>query len=282
MKNEKIFVTGATGFIGSHFIKVANANGYDLVCLRRPLSNNLNDVNNNIQWVEGSLEDNFLEELQKCDIFVHLAAHSVNVPYDNLENCLYWNLTAPLQILQQANEAGINKFLVIGTGYEYGKTGERFQSIPVNAPLEPTMTYSASKAAASIVFSQWAIANNNKLKYLRIFNVFGKGEKDDRLWPSLKKAAHLGEDYYLTSGEQVRIFTPVEVIATQLLEELDFSGVKSGEPFFKHIAKGEPQSIKEYVEFWWKQWGAKGKLHFGKRPYRDNEVMRFVPIVDNN
>jgi nucleoside-diphosphate-sugar epimerase len=69
------------------------------------------------------------------------------------------------------------------------------------------MTYPASKAAASIAFTQWSIENQLKLKYLRIFQVFGEGEAESRLWPSLRKAALSGNDFDMTHGEQIRFYT---------------------------------------------------------------------------
>jgi len=272
----KVFLTGGTGFIGSHFINQALAAGHDLICVRRLGSRPRISLASEPVWVDGSLENNFRKELKECDIMLHLASHSTNFPYDILENCLYWNLTVSLQLLQKAREAGIEKFIVIGTGFEYGKSGEEYDFIPVDAPLKPTMTYPASKAAASIAFYQWAIEYKIQLKYLRIFQVFGEGEDENRLWPSLKKKALTGEDYFLTTGEQVRDFMPVEEVAKQLLNSLDFSDVKKGIPYLKNIGSSKEQTIRQFAEYWWQKWGAKGSLIFNKK-YRENEIMRFVP-----
>ena len=278
----KIFLTGGTGFIGSHFINKAHEAGHKLVCLRRQGSHPRIALIHEPIWVEGSLENNLQSELKGCDILLHLAAHSTNVPYDNIEKCLYWNMTVSLQLLQQAREVGVKNFIVTGTGFEYGQSGEEHEFISVDAPLKPTMSYPASKAAASIVFSQWAIEHKLKLKYLRIFQVFGEGEDENRLWPSLKKAAISGEDYNLTPGEQIRDFTPVQEVAKQLVDNLNFLDIKAGEPLTKHVGTDNPQSIKQFAEYWWDKWDAKGKLHFGTKSYRKNEVMRFVPDVPAN
>jgi len=278
----KIFLTGGTGFIGSHFINKAMAANLNLICLRRKGSQSRISLNKEPVWVEGELDDDWSAEFKKCDLLVHLAAHSTNVPYDTLENCLYLNMTVPLRLFQSARESGIRKFIIAGTGFEYGLSGEEYDFIPVEASLKPTMSYPASKAASSIVFYQWAIENNLKLKYLRIFQIFGEGETEQRLWPSLKKAALEGKDYHLTLGEQIRDFTPVEELADQILIETDFSNEKNGVPIIKNVGTDHPQSIKEFAESWWKKWNATGKLYFGSKPYRENEVMRFVPEIQNN
>jgi nucleoside-diphosphate-sugar epimerase len=273
----KIFLTGGTGFIGSHFVNKAHEAGHELVCLHRPGSHTRIPIESEPIWVKGSMEDDWSEKMSDCDVLVHLAAHSTNVPYDTLENCLHWNVTVSLQLLQKARIAGIRKFIVAGTGFEYGLSGEAYEFIPIDAPLKPTMSYPASKAAASVAFSQWAIEHKLQLKYLRIFQVFGDGEEKSRLWPSLKQAAFAGNDYHLTSGYQVRGFTPVEEVANQIVANLSFLQIKAGEPVIKHIGTDNPQSIKQFAQFWWDKWYAKGKLRFGSKPHRENEVMRFVP-----
>ena len=55
------------------------------------------------------------------DILVHLAAHSANVPYDSLDNCIYWNVSQPLHMFNSAKTAGVDKFIVTGScfGMDY-------------------------------------------------------------------------------------------------------------------------------------------------------------------
>jgi nucleoside-diphosphate-sugar epimerase len=278
----KLFVTGGTGFIGSHFINYAHKAGYDIIALKRPNSIPRVELDKEPTWVEGQLDGEFGNQLNGCDILVHLAAHSPNPPYDSLETCLYWNLNASLKLFNQAHHAGISKFLVAGSCFEYGKSGDRYEYIPVDAPLEPTMAYPTSKAAASVAFSGWAIDKNINLQILRIFQVFGEGEPLSRLWPSLKKAAISGDDYPMTMGEQIRDFIPVEDVADEFVSSLLFDKVKSGLPMVKNIGTGKPITVCEFSKYWWNKLEAKGKLQVGVIPYRKNEIMRFVPMIENN
>ena len=209
----------------------------------------------------------------------HLAAHSTNAPYDSLEKCIYWNVNASLKFLQGAYNAGIKHFIIAGTGFEYGLSGLKYDYIPTDAPLLPTMTYPASKAASSVIIHQWALENQVRLQYLRIFQVYGEGEDESRLYPSLKKAAKAGEDFPMTLAEQIRDFTPVGQVADQLLSAIDFVDVKPGNPLYKNIGTGRPTSLREFAENYWNILEASGKLLFGAKLYRKNEVMRFVPQI---
>jgi nucleoside-diphosphate-sugar epimerase len=280
-RNEKmkLFVTGATGFIGSHFVNAAHAAGHEIVALRRsPQSRPRIPLTREPVWIEGGLADVSEADLAGCDALVHLAAHTPNVPYDTLENCLHWNVIVPLGLFRKAHTAGVRRFVIAGSCFEYGRAGERYESIPPDAPLEPTQTYPASKAAASVAFYQLACELGLELSLHRIFQVFGEGEAESRLWPSLRRAALAGEDLEMTPAEQVRDFVPVEEVARQLLAACS-KPLPPGEPFVTNLGTGRPQTLRAFAEHWWAKWNATGRLVFGAKPYREGEVMRYVPQV---
>lgn len=129
---------------------------------------------------------------------------------------------------------------------------------------------------AAIAF---ATTEDARVKLLRPFHVFGEGEAENRLWPSLRAAARDGRDFPMTAGGQIRDFIPVEALARKFVEELDFSSVSGGEARISNVGTGEPTSIMEFCSHWWELFDARGKLIPGAIPYRDKEVMRYVPQV---
>lgn len=275
----KIFVTGGTGFVGSHFINAAHRAGHDIIALRRPGSAPRVQLDREPHWVDGPLDGDYRAQLLGCEVFVHLAAHTPNAPYDSLLNCLFWNVQASIQLAEQAREQGVTKFLIAGSCFEYGRSAERYPALPVDAPLEPTLSYPTSKAAASVAFQGFAAQYQLHLKILRIFQVYGEGEQANRLWPSLRAAAVAGADFPMTKGEQLRDFVNVTDVALAFVEALDFADGAPGAPVVKHVASGNPQTLLQFSQAWWKFWGAKGKLLPGAVPYRYNEMMRLVPEV---
>lgn len=157
-------------------------------------------------------------------------------------------------------------------------SGERYDFIPVDAPLEPTGPYHASKAAASMAALGLAVHKKLELTLVRPFHIFGEGEEAYRLWPALRDAALSGADFPMTPGEQVRDFMPVEMLAEFLLNTVD-SPPPKGSPLVLNAGTGEPRTIREFAESWWSHWGAAGKLLLGALPYREGEVMRYVPQI---
>lgn len=276
----KIFLTGGTGFIGSHFINIATTAGVKVVALRRSAAS-VPRVPLLVQpsWIEAALDEVPEAMFKGCDAVVHLAAHTPNVPYDSLENCLRWNVQAPLALFRKAIQVGIDRFIVAGSCFEYGTAGERYEFIPPDAPLEPTQTYPASKAAASIIFTQLAREEKLRMSIHRIFQVFGEGEAQGRLWPSLRQAACSGEDLDLTPAEQIRDFVPVEYVAKVILDACFRADIIPGAPLVENVGTGTPQSLRQFAQHWWSHWQGRGMLRFGAKSYRKGEVMRYVPMV---
>lgn len=276
----KIFVTGASGFIGSHFLNKAHLSGAEIIALRRNVNSKPRiRLNKQPVWLTKSLSEVNASDLIGVDVVVHLAAHSMYPPYDTLSNCLHWNLIAPVNLFNEAIGAGIERFVITGSCFEYGETGEQYEYIPADAPLKPTLTYAASKAAASVAFCQMAIEKKLKLSIHRIFQVFGPGEAENRLWPSLKYAAENGQDFPMTFGEQIRDFIYVEEVVEVLWKDCLNKEITKGKPIIKNLGTGKPKTIKEFSEFWWEKWNANGKLLVGEIPYRKGEVMRYVPEI---
>ena len=274
----KIALTGGTGFIGSHFLKQALAEGHNVLAIRRS-SNSQPRIHLDQEpiWLDRQLDEVCSDDLEGCEVMVHLAAHTGNVPYDSLTNCLRWNLIAVLKLFEEARKAGIKRFIVAGSCFEYGRSGERYSEIPSDAPLEPTNSYAASKAAASIAFCQWAEEHQLYMEILRVFHVYGEGELESRFWPSLRRSALSGEDFSMTEGAQIRDFMLVDDVAQSFLRRSHPGERPLNHSKVINLSSGKPVSIREFAETWWKKWNARGSLHFGKVPYRRGEVMRYVP-----
>lgn len=275
----KIFVTGGTGFIGSHLIRKALIDGHEMICLTRSKRQTKIKLPSEPTWIKGNLESDIRYALEGCNAIIHLASYGVDPDFDSWIEAYRWNVVASKNIWNQAKDSGIERFIIAGSCSEYGRTAESFENIPPNAPLDPVDVYGASKAAASITATTFSRMNNLELAVLRPFHVFGDGENQKRLWPSLKKAALNGKDFPMTLGEQIRDFTPVELVAEKFIFFATQAKLKKGIPQVHNLGTGKPMTVKKFTEYHWDKLGAKGSLKPGKIPYRKNEVMRYVPLI---
>lgn len=273
----RIFVTGGTGFIGSHFVKLAIRAGHDVIALRRSGSRPPISMEIEPRWVEAPLDRVPTEYLKNVEALVHFAAHGVVEPQQaSWDECFFWNVTASLKLWQNAQHAGVKRFLICGSCFEYGSSGEKFDFVPPSAPLEPTGPYHSSKAAATMAAIGFAVDKQVCVTILRPFHVYGEGEAQHRFWPSLLRAASLGEDFNMTEGNQLRDFQPVEETAQAFLAALDHP-TERGKATIKNLGSGTPVALKDFANYWWNYWQASGTIMLGQIPYRANEVMRFVP-----
>jgi nucleoside-diphosphate-sugar epimerase len=275
----RIFLTGGTGFLGSHFLAEALAQGHEVVALRRPGSVPKITLLKQPRWLDGSLEGVPESELAGIDVLVHLAAHGVNPLSSDWKECFHWNVFSSLQLWLAASQAGVRRFVIAGSCFEYGMSGENYDYIPADAPLFPTGAYHSSKAAASMAALGFAVDQQKELIILRPFHIYGEGEAPNRFWSSLKNAAISGNDYPMTEGTQVRDFTPVGDVVKRFLVAVENEILEAGVPKIENVGSGKARSLLHFATEEWNKLNARGKLLPGAIPMRNNEVKRYVPKI---
>ncbi len=275
----RIFVTGATGFIGSHFVRLALAEGHEVIALKRPNSETRIQLNIEPQWLHGSLCDDWSTALDGCDALFHFAAQGVSPQETDWNRSFKYNVWQSIALIESALKNGVARIVACGSCMEYGKSGERFDFIPVNAPLEPVGPYATSKAAFTTALAAMVqVYPMNSFQLLRPFHIFGEGQHESNLWPSLRRAALHGENFSMTPGEQIRDFMEVQAVAARFLESTKYNPTQ-GQLHIQNIGSGNPISLCKFAQFWWNNWNATGKLEIGKISYRNSEVMRYVPAI---
>ena len=276
----KIFLTGGTGFIGSHFINYAHDCGHEIIAvLRKKDSSPRIALKKKPMWVHSNLKEAKLKSyLYECDVVVHLASHSANKPYDSYLKCMHHNFFESTLFMYNAIDAGIKKFIVAGTCFEYGKSSLLYDRIPINAALEPLNSYAKSKAAFYSACSSIAIEKEVQIIYPRIFQVFGDGEYTSRLWPSLKSASLEKKDYVVSSASLIRDFINVHDVARQLVGYIDKNIKNTGEIHVTHIASGKGQTVGNFASYWWKKWGSTGKLILNDKKNK-SDIHRIVAEI---
>jgi nucleoside-diphosphate-sugar epimerase len=272
----KLFVTGGTGFLGAHVLNLAVAARHAVVAPRRPGSRPRINVSPEVQWVEGGLERAYDRELAGCDALIHLAAHGVLEPSPDWDACFHQNVQLPLRLWQQAVNAGVPRLVIAGTCSEYGRSGETHDTLPPTAPLLPTGPYHAAKAAATMAAIGFCHERQVSVAILRPFHLYGDGEAPARFWAQLQAAARSGADFVMTSGEQVRDFTPVTLAAQTFLDAATQWTLPPGEPRIENVGTGEATSLRDFARREWERLGARGELRLGHRAQRPGEVMRYV------
>lgn len=274
----KLFITGATGFVGTHLAHSALSAGHAVLALARPGSAAPRVTAPGLQWLEGDLERFDATAASGCDVMIHAAAHSANTPYDSLSACIRWNVTAAVDAVTRVQDVGVRRFVFVGSCFEYGHSGNAFDAIPADAPLRPVGSYPVSKAMAGLALLELAGERQLITSLARLFHVYGKGESGNRFWPALTRAAISGADFPMSDGTQVRDFVPVETAAALLLAEAErLAGLDHPEQSLINLGTGHGQSLIDFATTEWQRLGATGSLQPGTYSRKPGEIERLVP-----
>jgi len=203
-KDKRIFVTGSTGFKGSwlaYILKLSGANvmGYALdPVLDRSHYNDL-ELESKITQIKGDIRDRdkLISTVVdfKPDYVFHLAAQALVRPsYDDPFNTFETNVIGSVNLLDAVLATPSVRSLVYITSDKCYENNEWIWGYRENDKLGGRDPYSASKAAAELVFSSYLqsfILKNKKLgaASVRAGNVIGGGDwAVDRIVPDCVKA----------------------------------------------------------------------------------------------
>ncbi len=270
----RIFLTGGTGFLGGAFIQAALDAGHELNAIHR-------DIRSrecvNPRWVLADLS--FVEPaaFDDCDVFVHLAAVGVSPQKADWPELFQTNVSDSVALWRAAASAGVKRFVLCGSCFEYGRSAADYDFIPTHAPLEPTTAYGASKAAATVAAAAFAAESGTNVTVLRPFQIYGPHQHADNFWPSLRRAAESGENFLMTEGDQIRDFSPVADVAAKFLAYATRTDVRPARLHVANVGSGHATTLRDFATEWWEKFGATGDLKVGALLYRPNEVMRYVP-----
>lgn len=162
-----------------------------------------------------------------------------------------------------------------GSALEYGTIDG---DLAEDAIPNPTTAYGKSKLAGTTQLARCCDELRLKGLTARLFTVFGPGEHDGRLLPSLLEAAAADTPVLLTSGVQERDFTYVGDVAEGLLRLGLNTTARPGEVV--NLATGQLTSVRSFAE----QAAhvlelPQDRLSFGAKPTRSEEMKHSAVTV---
>ena len=242
-KGKKVFVTGATGLMGSWLVKALMHEGADIVALVRdrvPKSMLVREgLIDQITTVSGDLEslptlERAIAEYNPHTVF-HLAAQPlVQVAKRDPVGTLRANVMGTWNVMEACRLTGRAHVVVASSDKAYGAT----DNLPYREthPLQGRYPYDVSKSCTDLVAQMYAATYGVKTAIARCGNLFGGGDLNfDRTIPGLIKATLANERFVIRSdGQFVRDFLYVKDAAESYLilgQRLSEDNSISGEAF---------------------------------------------------
>jgi nucleoside-diphosphate-sugar epimerase len=232
----RILITGGAGFIGRHLALRFLEEGWDVDVLDNLCVEPLLPPVGNL--IRKSVEEITAADLRNVSCVYHLAAWK-SVPGSFDEPGKYLEaLPAASRFFDAVLRAGIPRLIVVSTCEVYG-CAERLPT-PEDEPLRPRSPYAVAKAAIEMLTSVYRQAYGLDATVVRLFNVFGPGERPDAVIPAFCSMVLSDRPILIEgSGSQQRDFSHVSDIVEGLYR-LRETAVTGG---VVNLGRGETKSI---------------------------------------
>lgn len=246
---KKICVTGGAGFLGTHLIKELRSRGAEDIFIPKIEDYDL---------VDGDAIKRMLADSDP-DVIIHLAAHvgGIGANREHPAEFFYDNLMMGVQLMHQAYERGVEKFVAIGTVCAYPK----FTPVPfkeddlwIGYPEETNAPYGLAKKMLLVQSQAYRDQYGFNSIFLLPVNLYGPGDnfnpRSSHVIPALIRkcveAKEAGEDHIVVwgDGSPTREF----IYVTDAARGIALATEKYNESLPVNLGSGFEISIKDLAE----------------------------------
>jgi nucleoside-diphosphate-sugar epimerase len=174
----RVFVTGATGFIGTKLVQELVRQGCSVRALTRETSKTDGLGGEHVELVQGNIldPDSLRRGMEGCEQVYHLAAYAKNWAREK-EVFFQQNVTGTRQVLAAAKACGVKRLVLTSTIVTLGRTAPGVVGDETMARLTPRFftEYEESKAAAEREALDW-VARGGPAVIVNPTRVYGPGK----------------------------------------------------------------------------------------------------------
>lgn len=264
MRNKKVLITGATGFIGANLARRYIKYGADVHIFVRSTSDNwrikevLKDVNkHSLDLLDHEGVRRAVSKI-KPEIILHAAAHGGHFFQTDELKIMRDNIMGTVNLVDACARNGFECFINSGSSSEYGIKSEAMREEDILAPVN---AYGVSKAAASMFCSMKADIMNLPLATLRIFSPYGYYDEKSRLISSVILSCLSGKNPRLSSAHYVRDFIFIDDVVDAYVAAVKKINKIKGKVL--NVGSGKQCSVGEVVKKVMKFTGNNVKAEWG-------------------
>jgi len=216
----RVFITGATGFIGKHLIKRLKQTGHQLNCLVRKQSAVDELKVPNVTLVPGDVtdKDSIIKAMTGCDSVINLAnVYSFWEPDKRIYSRI--NIDGTRNVMEAVLKTGISKVIHISSVVVYGKPAE----IPFNEESAPGpfkySEYARTKYEGDLI--AWKMFEKEKLPLVVIYPAAVMGPGDTKTTGAYVKAIVNRKMPAIALPDSVLTFVHVGDVAEAIVRALE-------------------------------------------------------------
>lgn len=272
---NKVLITGATGFIGSHLTRRLIKEGFEVGIIKRENSDiwRIRDFLDKIRVYDSDLQD--INKIHKAvsnfspDAIFHLATYyAVEHKPKEVPIMVNTNVLGTINLLEASKESMIDLFVNTSSCFVYKEGKDKLRE---EDDLNPLNLYALTKIHAEQACSFYAERYRLKTITFRLFPPYGPADHERRLIPYVIKSLLDGKTPKMTTGEQKWDFVYVEDIVDAYFKLLSVSNIPQKHEIF-NIGTGNVASVREVVSRIKEIIGSELEPDWGVIPQRKNEV----------
>jgi nucleoside-diphosphate-sugar epimerase len=209
--DERILVTGASGFVGRRTLAplVSTGANVHLLC-RHPLSDApAGATQHGVNLHDHAAVDALMRDLRPTRL-LHLAWIVTPGEYVTSPENVQW-VASTLHLVDSFARHGGRRVVCAGTSAEYDWSNGVCSELMT--PTRPTSLYAACKLGVYHILEHRAAPLAVSFSWGRIFFMYGPGEYEERLVPSLMRAAGTGTSFRLAHPGHIRDYMHVDDVA---------------------------------------------------------------------
>jgi CDP-glucose 4,6-dehydratase len=266
LKDSKVLVTGATGFIGSWLTESLVEVGAKVTILVKkddPIGlDSIRHLTKSLKVVYGDIRNSAVSEelVKNQDIVYHLAAETQVI------HCIKWpkeafevNTLGTLNILEAIRKVGNGVHLIhVSTDKVFGEP--KYLPIDENHPFDPDSPYEVSKLAAERFVNSYHSTYGLPTTIVRWSNTIGGRDTNylrivpSIIWPLLEERAPIIRG----DGSHIRDYMYVDDVSRCLLLLAKNRAQVNGDDF--NVGTGKPTSVIELTKLIVNLMGYEGKI----------------------
>jgi nucleoside-diphosphate-sugar epimerase len=243
---NRVFMTGATGFVGAAVARQLVLEHIETAVLIRPNSDpwRLGDSIRGLRVLEGTLEEPASYESAlydfSADTVIHLGWHGTERASREDPAQVRVNVVGAVELFLIAARAGCRHFIGAGSQAEYGPCDHRIYED--QAPRPQTL-YGAAKLATFTLLGNLAEQHAVRLAWLRLFSAYGPRDNPGTLISYVTSELLAGRRPTVTTCDQIWDYLYIDDVAKAFLTvaQSDASGLFN-------VGSGEAHPLRETVE----------------------------------
>lgn len=270
--NNKILITGSTGFVGKNLVPKLINEGYEILEITREISKSIDLFSTTTAKIHVN-DINFKDKIIafKPEIVIHLASYLTSS--DNLtdiEKLVNTNILFLSKVLDAVSNIELKLFVNTGTFAEYFKGDDE---------LLPAYFYAATKTASRSIVDYYANSYNFKQTIIVPYTIYGGNDSQKKIIDIIYESTLNDKPLDLSPGEQVLDFIHIDDVVDFYTTVVNNLNKLPNKTIFK-LGTGVGNNLKQVASRIEKITNKQANINWGAKDYRNSDVMYAVANIE--